>query len=656
MNKTVTINISGIIFHIEEDAYDSLSKYLSTIKGYFSKTDGGSEIMSDIEARIAELLQAKISASKQVILMSDVEHVMNVMGKPEDFGEQTAQESTAGEEQTEFHKTKIRRRLFRNPDEKAIGGVCSGLAEYFDIDTVWVRFAMLLLFFFGGLSLWVYIIMWIVIPEAKTTADRLAMRGESANINTIFKSFQEEAEDVKNRFAKNGRRHYDEINKTVRDNFSYARNSSVHVLNSIFNVIGRLIGLFFIVIGGVMLFAYLTSLMGISVINSNNDLTHWRRVIFESSSDYALGVVAFIIVFGIPVILLVYAGVKLLFRIRYSNRWLNLGLGIVWTFGIILGFYAAVETVKRFNENSHIKETYVLHNTGDTLIIKMNDAVMNLKALNFENQDDLENDLSKNNGGYFFGENNNHLSIIGYADLDVTESNSDSIEMTITRGARGYSKKDANENARGIEYAYKQEGNILRFDQIFTVMEGSRFRAPEVEIKIKLPKGKVIYFDKSTKYLLNDIGNTSNTWDGKMISRRWKMTERGLTCIDCEGLDTSDSDDDTHKRNRKKDKVIIDDDGIEVNGEGTHIKIDDNGIKITTPEKNVEINEESGTGKEDMLRKEQKKRDDELRISEKRLPEEQQKRDDEIRAAEKRLKKEQLKREEEIKKQQSQTN
>jgi hypothetical protein len=85
MNKTVTINISGIIFHIEEDAYDTLSKYLSTIKGYFTNADGGSEIMSDIEARIAELLKEKVSDYKQVVLMADVEHVMNVMGKPEDF-------------------------------------------------------------------------------------------------------------------------------------------------------------------------------------------------------------------------------------------------------------------------------------------------------------------------------------------------------------------------------------------------------------------------------------------------------------------------------------------------------------------------------------------------------------------------------------------
>ena len=86
MNKTVTINISGIIFHIEEDAYETLSKYLLTIKSYFSKADGGTEIMSDIEARIAEMLQSKTSAVKQVVLMTDVDFVMENMGKPEEFG------------------------------------------------------------------------------------------------------------------------------------------------------------------------------------------------------------------------------------------------------------------------------------------------------------------------------------------------------------------------------------------------------------------------------------------------------------------------------------------------------------------------------------------------------------------------------------------
>lgn len=597
MNKTVTINISGIIFHIEEDAYDRLSKYLSTIKGYFSKTDGGNEIMADIEARVAELLQSKINASKQVILMTDVDYVMNVMGRPEDFGaEQSREDADANqnnknEERETYTQEKIKRRLFRNPDEKALGGVCSGLAAYFNIDTVWVRLAMFLLIFFGGLSLWVYIILWIVIPEAKTTADKLSMRGEQANINTIFKSFQEEAEDLKNRYTKDGKRQFNDVASNVRDNFTYARGSAASVLNAMFNIIGRLIGLFLIFIGGILLFAYIMSLLGISVLDSSEYVSHWRHVIFESSSDYVLAVLSFIIVAGIPVMMLIYGGVKLLFKIRYSNRWLNVSLGIIWTIGLVIGFYVTAVTVRQFTQNSRIRETSLIHGTGDTLILKMNPGTMEVKSMTFDNNDDVETFLTNNHNDYVFGERAGKRSVIGYAELNVIESNSDSIELIITKSSQGYTKKEANENAKAIHYKYKQNGNELIFDEIFLVDEGSKFRAQDVDIKIKLPKGKVIYFDKSVKYLLDDVDNTTHTWDGDMINRRWRMTDRGLKCIDCEGLDDvrKHGDEDDEEYGSKKHKVTINDKGIHVNGDETEINIDEDGIKIKTPEKEVEV-------------------------------------------------------------------
>ncbi|MBA2611569.1 MAG: PspC domain-containing protein [Bacteroidetes bacterium] len=572
MNKTVTINISGIIFHIEEDAYDSLSKYLATIKGYFSKTDGGNEIMSDIEARIAELLQERTNAVKQVVLMVDVDHVKGIMGKPEDFGDsQSKEEDKKEEEQFNTSGEKAKRRLFRNPEEKAIGGVCSGLAAYFDIDIVWVRLAMFLLIFFGGISLWVYIILWIIIPEAKTTADKFAMRGESANINNIVQNFKDEAQDVKNRFRNN------DIGNTVRSNVST-------LLNGFFNIFGRLIGLFLVFLGCAFLFAYVTSLFGISVADSNSDISNWKAVIFSSSANYAMAVLAFIIVAGVPVFMLLYSGIKLLFKIKYSNRWLNLSMGVVWTIGIILGFCVTVTTVKQFSEESKVKETVELHGVGDTLIVKLSPAMATLKSLNFENADDLDTYFGRNNSGYQFGESNKKLSIIGHADLDVVESTSDSIEMVINYTARGNTKKEANENARTIKYSYTQANNVLIFDQVFSVLEGSKFRAQEVEIKIKLPKGKVIFFDKSVKYLLNGIDNTTNTWDGHMIGRRWEMTDKGLKCIDCEGLDELEEEEFGHHFNNIHTKnITINEDGIKVNGKDAEIKIDENGIKIKTP-------------------------------------------------------------------------
>jgi hypothetical protein len=596
MNKTVTINISGIIFHIEEDAYESLSKYLITIKGYFSKTDGGNEIMSDIESRIAELLQQKINASKQVVLMMDVDHVKSIMGKPEEFGgEHTKEETSSKEEQPNTVTEKVKRRLFRNPDEKAIGGVCSGLAQYFDVDTVWIRLAMFLLIFFGGISIWVYIILWIIIPEAKTTADKFAMRGESANINNIMQSFKDEANDVKNRFKNN------DFANTASGNIS-------RILNGFFNIVGRLIGLFLLFLGCAFLFAYITSLFGISIADSNSDIANWKSVIFSSSGNYALGILAFVIVIGIPIFMLLYAGIKLLFKISYSNRWLNLSLGLIWLVGLIIGFFVTVSTVKQFSENSRVKEVVELHGLGDTIVIKLNPALSTLKTLNYDNNDDLDTYFGKNHSGYQFGEVKGKLSIIGFAGLDVVESKTDSVELVINYTSRGPTKRDANENAKTIKYSYKQINNQLIFDEIFSVLEGAKFSAQEVEIKLSLPKGKVIYFDKSVKNLLDDVENTTNTWDGHMVGRRWQMTENGLKCIDCEGLDFDDEDyhdgDKVTKTvviengeviiNETKTQsngVVINKEGLKINGNDAEIKIDENGIKIKTPKEPKEPKE-----------------------------------------------------------------
>ena len=147
------MNLSGIIFHIEEDAYDMLNKYLSTIKGYFKDSDGRDEIMSDIESRIAEMLQEKVNKTKQAVLMSDVESVISVMGKPEDFaGENESSENkqSASSENNTYSPNTTRRRVFRDPDDKVLGGVCSGISSYFDFDPIWLRAAFAISFFVFG--------------------------------------------------------------------------------------------------------------------------------------------------------------------------------------------------------------------------------------------------------------------------------------------------------------------------------------------------------------------------------------------------------------------------------------------------------------------------------------------------------------------------
>jgi phage shock protein PspC (stress-responsive transcriptional regulator) len=582
MNKTVTINISGIIFHIEEDAFDKLNIYLNKIKSYFNDTEGGSEIMADIEARIAELLQTKISTSKQVVLPTDVDEVIAVMGKPEEFSgesEKGAQQQTANDYQ--FEREKIKRRLYRNPDDKAIGGVCSGLAAYFDVDTVWVRLGMFLLFFFGGLSLWVYIVLWIVMPEARTTAEKFAMRGETANINNIYKSFKEEAEDVKSRFKKYGKEFKDQ-------NYGAAvRSNAAIVVGTIFGLIARLIGLIMVIVGGVFLFFYTVSLMGISFAEGNGNWTNWRHILFTSSSDYGLSVFSFVVVLGIPLLLLIYTGVKLLFRIRYSNRWLNLSLGILWTVGIVAGIFATANTTKHFSESATLKESIQLRDIGDTIVVTLNNPRRMLDKMDFDNNDDLETYLNRRRrerNDYFLGEKSKSIKIISFARLSVSESLSDSVELTISRIARGLDKQDANERAKVIDYHYLQNGNTLMFDEIFSVKEDEKFRKQKLNIKLKIPRGKVVYFDKSVKHFLDDIDNTTNTWEGNMIERRWIMTGRGLKCLDCENLDQR-----KEEEKWRNEDVEVNEDGIHVSGKDAEIRINQDGINIKTPEKNVVI-------------------------------------------------------------------
>lgn len=184
MKKTYTINISGTVFHIEEDAYEKLNLYLTGLKQHFGDDAEGAEIFADIEARIAEIFHAHKTPEKEVITMERVDEVIETMGVPEDFEAEAA--SGTG------RAGKTKKRLYRDPDHKTIGGVCSGLATYFNMDPVIMRLIFFFLLLINGLGLLIYIILWIAVPEAKTTAQRLEMRGEPVTTGNIEKWIKKE--------------------------------------------------------------------------------------------------------------------------------------------------------------------------------------------------------------------------------------------------------------------------------------------------------------------------------------------------------------------------------------------------------------------------------------------------------------------------------
>jgi len=191
MKITVSINLGGYSFNIDEDAYSELKRYLKSLELHFAGEESSSEILSDIETRIAELFRARLSAYKQVITMDDVRYAISVLGTPEDISEE---EGTSAREK---FSTPGYHRMYRDPDRRIIGGVCAGMGAYWSIDPWIVRVIFLIITMMGGLGILIYLILYIVLPEAKTTSQKIEMKGDPVNIHNIKESVKNEFENLR---------------------------------------------------------------------------------------------------------------------------------------------------------------------------------------------------------------------------------------------------------------------------------------------------------------------------------------------------------------------------------------------------------------------------------------------------------------------------
>jgi len=179
MKITVSINLGGYSFTIDEDAYTELKRYMKNLELHFAEEESSSEILSDIESRMAELFRGKLTAYKHVITIDDVNQVMSVLGTPEDISDN--EKRSAGDK----FSTPGYNRMYRDPDRRIIGGVCSGMGAYWNIEPWLVRVIFLILAMVGGLGILIYLILYIVLPEAKTTAQKIEMKGDPVNIHNI---------------------------------------------------------------------------------------------------------------------------------------------------------------------------------------------------------------------------------------------------------------------------------------------------------------------------------------------------------------------------------------------------------------------------------------------------------------------------------------
>ncbi|MBN2890980.1 MAG: PspC domain-containing protein, partial [Bacteroidales bacterium] len=266
MKKTFTINISGTVFYIEEDAYEVLQKYLINLKNHFGSSEEGKEILSDIEARIAEIFTEKSSDDKKVVTLDWVNEVIETMGTPEDFAEEEGEEEPAV-----TSESKRKRRLYRGPDSRVLGGVCGGLGAYFNMDPVVLRIIFAILFFVTfPAAMIAYIILWIAVPKAVTTTQRLEMRGQEATVKNIEKSIKEEVKEVKESY------------KRFKESDTYSKGKkSVEGAGDVFyNVLKVILKIFVIIVGVVLILSGFFGILGLisSFIIGHSFVEGWPLV------------------------------------------------------------------------------------------------------------------------------------------------------------------------------------------------------------------------------------------------------------------------------------------------------------------------------------------------------------------------------------------
>ncbi len=518
MKKTVKINIKGIIFHLDEDAYQVLQNYLTSINQRFAATDEGKEIIADIEQRIAEILQSKLSEQKQVITREDIDEVIEIMGRPEDF---TDEEESKSKEYHSYERSG--KRLYRDPDNRILGGVCSGIAAYLNIDPLIVRIIFLVLMFVYGIIGIVYIVLWALLPAAYSTAQKLDMRGENFNISDIEKNVRKEYENVKDnlRNIKNTR-DYDRTRGFFEEIFA----AIGAFFKFIFKFVVAVFGLALIVAG----VGFLIGLTGTIIIGEPfmpwNNLFIDDHVLFtdmmhsfvDPNTLWIIAICAILVVF-IPLFAIIYGGFKLLLGIRPNDRSFA-GIGFMaWIISLIVLVVLVGSQVKDFS--------YSVKDESELEIEVPANKTIYLKA--------REEKLIKTSKFYIFDEEfqvmydeDDNKQLFAYPEMDIISSYTDKLIIEIEKVGRGSDHTEARENAADIKYSIVQQDSIILFDAVYSILNSRNWRFPEVDITIKVPEGYILYLDKSIEDMLDYVKKDKYYRHDEMVNKYWIMTDEGL--------------------------------------------------------------------------------------------------------------------------------
>lgn len=522
MNKTININLAGMFFYIDEDAYLKLQRYIDAIKRSFTQAEGRDEIIQDIEARIAELFAERVKHERQVIGLIEVDEVIAIMGQPEDY--QLDDEVFEDEPKaTTYSATTRTKKLYRDIDNCYLGGVCSGLAHYMGIDAIWIRIAFVLLAIMtkGGFAL-IYLAFWIFMKAAITTTEKLEMRGKPVNIDNIQRKvkegFENVADSVKNAdYAKYGDRAKKGAGSVV--------GGLGKVLSICLTVIVKLIGIFLVIAGGSAVIALFIGLFTAGTLGfMDGGFADYINLVNASSFPLWLITLMSFFAAAIPSFAFFYLGLKLLVPNLQRMSWvIKILLILLWLTSSVILTAIGVRQAMDFADSGEVTTTQPLNiKRGDTLTVKMDRNNVGRSDVFYNGDFDIKHD---DNGKPYATYND--IRIMVKNTLDSTA------HIEIERYARGFSTNGARARAEEIVYDPKFDSGVLTLPSGFTVGENGKFRDQHLTINLYLPNGTTLIIDKNAKYFQYRMGSASLIKDRTELGHYLTMTKGELRCEDC---------------------------------------------------------------------------------------------------------------------------
>ncbi len=525
-------------FIIDENAFELLHNYLEALKRKFSNETERDEIMNDIEARIGELLNQKIADRKEVVSVAEVQSVMDAMGKPEDIaGEETSESAAVGSSSeqpnanTSFNTASVKKRLFRDADDAKVAGVIAGLCHYFGInDPVWMRIAAIVLIpLTSGSIILLYLLLMIIVPKALSSAEKLQMKGEPININTIEK-------EIKDAATRTG----ESVHKFIHEETFFEKlGGIVMAVIKAFLKVFVVLALFISVICLIAVFIGFVTFyfLGTSQLN---DAT---RMVVEGSHTLTYFSFGFLLFLGVPLVAIIVAGLRVFLGNGSHTKWLKWVLLGAWVIGIFLLTITGVKTIRNFKDSGSKKEQVVLMQPANgTLLVQLTDSTG--KKVNKTDEEEIESFNVNEEGVVVNGVNLKDMERIPVAkpDLEIMPSENDSFYMQEIISAQGRNKADANKNAEATTYSFNQTDTILNLNPRLYIGKNGKYRAQSMKIRIAIPEGKKIRFADNIDLWHAIVKGDNNFDDTYFANTTWTVEGGKVKCLAGENHMNADKD------------------------------------------------------------------------------------------------------------------